>query len=68
MHCLSVALALTSCAVPDYLSSGLEQHVHEISGVKRQLKEEIITWLLFGSQDDEMDDASEHAPCINKWV
>ncbi|XP_073469598.1 serine-protein kinase ATM [Aquarana catesbeiana] len=67
MHCLSVALALTSCAVPDYLSSGLEQHVHEISGVKRQLKEEIITWLLFGSQDDEMDDASEHAPCINKY-
>nr|DBA32689.1 TPA: hypothetical protein GDO54_000462 [Pyxicephalus adspersus] len=65
--CLCAALALTSCAVPDYLTSSLEQHIHEFSGVKRLLKEEIITWLLFGSQDDEMDDASEHTPSINKY-
>ncbi|KAM5180001.1 serine-protein kinase ATM [Mantella aurantiaca] len=67
VDCLCVALALTTCAVPDHLTSVLEQHIHELSGVKRLLKEEIITWLLFGSQDDEMDDASEHAPCINKY-
>ncbi|XP_063807673.1 serine-protein kinase ATM isoform X2 [Pseudophryne corroboree] len=65
VHCLS--LALTSCTVPDHLTSGLEQPVHESSGGKRWLKEEIIKWLLFGHQDDQMEDTNEHAPLINRY-
>ncbi|XP_075055005.1 serine-protein kinase ATM [Mixophyes fleayi] len=65
VHCL--CLALTSCTVPDHLTSGLEQLVHDSNEAKRWLKEEIIKWLLFGHQDEEMEDNNEHAPLINKY-
>ncbi|KAG9492023.1 hypothetical protein GDO78_000508 [Eleutherodactylus coqui] len=64
VQCL--CLALTSCIVPDQLTSNLELPLHEGNGGKRLLKEEIIKWLLFGHQDDEMEDGNEHAPLINQ--
>ncbi|KAM9320664.1 serine-protein kinase ATM [Gastrophryne carolinensis] len=67
VQCLCMALSIPFCTVPDYISSGLELHVHEVNGSKRLLKEDIITWLLFGSMDDEMEDTDEHAPIINKY-
>ncbi|XP_066438184.1 serine-protein kinase ATM [Eleutherodactylus coqui] len=65
VQCL--CLALTSCIVPDQLTSNLELPLHEGNGGKRLLKEEIIKWLLFGHQDDEMEDGNEHAPLINQY-
>ncbi|XP_075707708.1 serine-protein kinase ATM [Rhinoderma darwinii] len=65
VQCL--CLALTSCVVPDHLTSNLEQPFHEGNCGKRLLKEEIIKWLLFGHLDDEMEDINEHAPLINQY-
>ncbi|XP_040282187.1 serine-protein kinase ATM [Bufo bufo] len=65
VQCL--CLALTSCVVPDHLTSNLELPIHEGNGGKTVLKEEIIKWLLFGHLDDDVEDINEQAPLINQY-
>ncbi|KAE8627562.1 hypothetical protein XENTR_v10007047 [Xenopus tropicalis] len=64
VHCLAVAL--TSCCLPEHVSVGFDNPMHEANGTRSSLKEEIIKWLLFGHLDDEMEDTNELSPVISK--
>ncbi|XP_053312431.1 serine-protein kinase ATM isoform X1 [Spea bombifrons] len=58
--------ALSSCAIPDYLSKGLDQPGGESNGSKGSLKADIIQWLLFGHLDEDMEDNNELSPVLTK--
>ncbi|NP_001081968.1 ATM serine/threonine kinase L homeolog [Xenopus laevis] len=64
VHCL--ALALTSYCLPEHISAGFDNPMHEANGSQSSLKEEIIKWLLFGHSDDEVEDTNELSPVITK--
>ncbi|OCT57599.1 hypothetical protein XELAEV_18003301mg [Xenopus laevis] len=64
VHCL--ALALTSYCLPEHISVGFDNPMHEANGSQSSLKEEIIKWLLFGHLDDEVEDTNELSPVITK--